>query len=237
MRILVLFPVMLALVAACSTKESATPMLEKIPEELEIHGDVRIDNYFWLNDRENPQVIAYLEAENAYVDDVMGPYEGLQRSLFEEMKSRIKQDEESVPYRDGDYWYYYRYEEGREYPIYCRKKGTLEADEEILLDVNIQAEGEDYYSVRGFAVSPDHSKAAYGVDTQGRRFYDVHFLDLATGKRESRTIDNVTGDVEWANDNRTVFYTRQDPETLRSYQVIRHTLGSSEKDVLVYEES
>src|SRR5690606_35079196 len=149
------------------------PMPQKIPEKLEIHGDVRIDNYFWLNERENPDVIAYLDAENAYADEAMAPYEGLQDVLFEEMKARIKQDDRSVPYRDGDYWYYYRYEEGREYPIYCRKKGTLDAPEEILLDVNVGAEGEEFYSVRGFTVSPDHTKATYGVDTTGRRFYTV----------------------------------------------------------------
>lgn len=127
-------------------------MLEKKPKRLEIHGDVRIDDYFWLNERENPDVIAYLEAENAYADDVMAPLEGLRRTLFEELKSRIKQVDESVPYRDGDYFYYYRYEQGREYPIYCRKKGSLDAPEEILLDVNVGAEGHEYYSVQGFRV-------------------------------------------------------------------------------------
>jgi oligopeptidase B len=210
-------------------------MLQKIPEKLEIHGDVRIDNYFWLNERDNPDVIDYLEAENAYIERVMAPYGGLQNSLFEEMKSRIKQDDQSVPYRDGDYFYYYRYEEGREYPIYCRKKGSLGADEEILLDVNIGAEGHEFYSVRGFAVSPDHGTATYGVDTRGRRFYTLHFLDLETGKLLPRRIENVTADVEWANDSKTILYTRQDPETLRSFQVYRHTLGES-GDQLVYQE-
>jgi oligopeptidase B len=210
-------------------------MLEKKPEKLEIHGDLRIDNYYWLNDRENPKVIEYLEAENAYADEVMAPLEGLRHTLLEELKSRIKQVDVSVPYRDGDYYYYYRYEAGREYPIYCRKNGSLEADEEILLDVNVGAEGHDYYAVRGFAVSPDHSKAVYGVDTQGRRFYTLRFLDLATGERLPDTIENVTANTEWANDSKTLLYARQDPETLRSYQIYRHVPGSPD-DALVYQE-
>src|SRR5690606_8263532 len=224
-----------AFVTACSAEKPETPMLAKIPEKLEIHGDVRIDNYFWLNDRTNPEVIEYLEAENAHADEVMAPFEGLKNTLLEELKSRIKQDDQSVSYRDGDYYYYYRYEEGREYPIYCRKKGSLDADEEILLDVNVGAEGNEFYSVRGFSVSPDHKLAAYGVDTQGRRFYTLHFLDLENGRLLPRRIEKVTADVEWANDSKTILFTKQDPETLRSYQVYRHTLGE-DGDHLVYQE-
>lgn len=210
-------------------------MPEKKPTKLELHGDVRTDNYYWLNQRDNPEVIAYLEAENAYANEVLAPIEGLQQTLLEELKSRIKQVDVSVPYRDGDYFYYYRYEKGREYPIYCRKKGSLDAPEEILLDVNVGAEGHEFYSVRGFTVSPDHTKAVYGVDTQGRRFYTLHFLDLATGERLPGVIEDVTGNAEWAAGSETLLYSRQDPETLRSYQVWRHTLGSSD-DALVYEE-
>lgn len=210
-------------------------MPEKKPEKLVTHGDVRIDNYFWLNERDNPNVIAYLEAENAYAGEMMAPLAGLQSTLLEEMKSRIKQVDVSVPYKDGDYYYYDRYEQEREYPIYCRKKGSLDAAEEILLDVNIGAEGKAFYAVRGFTVSPDHSKASYGVDTQGRRFFTLHFLDLATGKLLPDTIEKVTGNLEWANDNKTVLYSRQDPGTLRSYQVYRHELGSP-SDELVYQE-
>ena len=235
MKILIMLPVVLLLLVACSNDTAEAPMVEKKPERLEIHGDIRIDNYFWLKERDNPEVIAYLEAENAHVDRMMAPYAGLQNTLFEEMKARIKQDDQSVPYRDGEYYYYYRYEGGREYPIYCRRKGSLDAQEEILLDVNVGAEGEEFYSVRGFAVSPDHRKAAYGVDTTGRRFYTVHFLDLETGELLPRRIENVTADVEWANDSETVFFTKQDPETLRSYQVYRHKLGEA-GDQLVYQE-
>jgi oligopeptidase B len=221
--------------AACSGPVSQEPMLEKKPKRLEIHGDVRIDDYYWLRERDNPEVIAYLEAENAYADRVMASWSDLHRRVLDELKSRIKPVEESVPYRDGDYFYYSRYEEGKEYPLYCRRKGSLDAPEQVLLDVNAGAEGHDYYAVRGFTVSPDHTVAVYGVDTQGRRFYTLHFLDLETGQPLPDVIENVTGDVAWAADGRTVLYTRQDPETLRSYQAWRHGLGSS-RDALVYQE-
>ena len=225
----------MAILAACAGDDDAPPVAEQRPERLAIHGDVRIDNYFWLNDRDDPDVIAYLEAENAYTERMLEPMAGLQQTLIHEMRSRIKPDEKSVPYREGDYWYYYRYAEGHEYPIYCRRKGSLDAQEEVLLDVNAAAGSEEYFSVRGFSVSPDHTKAVYGVDTQGRRFYTLHFLDLATGETLPGTIEDVTANVEWSNDSRTIFYTRQDPETLRWYQAYRHVPGT-EEHVLVYEE-
>lgn len=211
------------------------PAAAKRAERLEIHGDVRIDHYYWMKNRDDPEVVAYLEAENAYADRKLRPVEGLQQTLIEEMKSRIKPDDESVPYREGDYYYYYRYSAGYEYPLYCRRKGSLDAPEEILLDVNAAADGEEYYAVRGFSVSPDHRKAVYGTDTRGRRFYTLHFLDLETGRPLPDTIENVTSNIEWANDNRTIFYTRQDPETLRWYQVYRHELGT-DRNSLVYQE-
>lgn len=210
-------------------------MPEKKPHKLEIHGDVRIDNYYWMKDRDNPEVIAYLEAENAYADEVLSPLRGLQNTLLRELKSRIKPVDVSVPYRDGEYWYYYRYEPGQDYPLYCRKK-SLDGAEEILLDVNVGADGHEYYSVRGFGVSPDHRTAVYGVDTEGRRFYTLYFLDLETGELLPDRIENVTANTEWANDSRTLFYTRQDPDTLRSYQVKRHVLGSA-NDTLAYQEN
>ncbi len=211
------------------------PQPEKRPERLEIHGDSRVDNYFWLNDRDDPEVIAYLEAENAYTERQLAPLAGLQETLIAELKSRIKPDDMSVPYKEGDYYYYYRYAEGHEYPIYCRRKGSLDAPEQVLLDVNVGAEGKEYYAVRGFSVSPDHSKAAFALDTQGRRIYTLHFLDLETGRALPGSIENVTANIEWANDSRTVFYTKQHPDTLRWYQVYRHRLGATAHE-LVYEE-
>lgn len=211
------------------------PAAEKRPVTLENHGHQRIDNYFWLREREDPDVIAHLEAENAHTEAALSPYKGLQKILFDEMKSRIKQDEESVPYRRGEYFYYTRYEEGGEYPVYARRKGSLASHEEVMLDVNQLAGNADYFAVRGFEVSPDDRIAAYGVDTEGRRFYDLYFLDLETGELLSDEIKDTTANFEWANDSKTILYGKQHPETLRSYQICRHQLGSTE-DSLVYEE-
>jgi len=210
-------------------------MPERKPARLELHGDVRIDNYFWLKERDNPDVIAYLDAENAYTEKMMAPMQGMQELLFDEIKSRIKEDDESAPYKRGDYFYYYRYVEGSEYPIYARKKGSLDAAEEIMLDVNQLAADADYFSVRGFKVSPDDRIAAYSVDMRGRRFYDLHFLDLESGEALPDTIEDMTSNFQWANDSQTVLYAKQHPETLRSYRVFRHKLGSAD-DTLVYEE-
>lgn len=222
---------------ACSGENTSSPMptAEKRPVTLEINGDERIDDYFWLRERDNPEVIAYLEAENNYTEKALGPFKGLQTVLFDEMKSRIQQDEESAPYKRGDYFYYTRYVAGSEYPIYARKKGSLEADEQIILDVNKLAGDADYFAVRGLAVSPDDRIAAYGVDTTGRRFYDIYFLDIDSGGLLDDTINATTDNFEWANDSRTLLYAKQHPETLRSYQVYRHKLGER-ADSLVYEE-
>ena len=226
---------MTTLLGACADDKSGPPTAEKKPVELQIHGDVRIDDYFWLNERENPAVINYLEAENAYTESMLTETSGLQKRLVEEMKSRIKQDDVSAPYKHGEYYYYYRLEEGQEYPVYCRRKGSMNAGEEILLDVNKEAEGEAYFSVRGFKVSPDHKRAGYGVDTTGRRFYDLRFIDLESGEKLADQIDDVTGIYEWAADSNTLFYVRQDPETLRWDRIYRHELGTGD-DELVFEE-
>ncbi|MGB5336581.1 MAG: S9 family peptidase [Woeseiaceae bacterium] len=231
-------PLLLTVVlAACTTRETPAPMptAEKKPVTLEIHGDKRVDDYFWLRERENPEVIAYLEAENAYTESALSPFKGLQDVLIEEIKSRIQQDEETAPYKRGDYFYYVRYVEGSEYPIYARKKGSLDADEQIILDVNAIAGDADYYAVRSLSVSPDDRIAAYGVDTEGRRFYDIYFLDIETGELLDDVIKDATANFEWANDSETVLYGKQHPETLRSYRIFRHQLGDAE-DSLVYEE-
>jgi oligopeptidase B len=211
------------------------PVPRKKPHRLEIHGDVRIDDYFWLNERDNPEVLSYLEEENAYTAQAMAHTAELQEKLFQELKSRSKPEEESVPYKYGDYFYYDRYEKDREYPIYCRKRGSLSADEEVLLDVNKNAEGHDYYDVEEFEPSPDHRLAAFPVDIVGRCFYTLHFVDLATGEILQDSIVEITGNFEWAGDGKTVFYTRQDPNTLRWDRVYRHEIGSDSHD-LVYEE-
>jgi oligopeptidase B len=167
MKNLLQLSILVVTLVACSGEKpsSPAPAPEKRPVTLEIHGNSRVDNYFWLRERENPEVIAYLEAENTYTEQALKPYEGLQGVLVDEMKARMKQDEASAPYKRGDYFYYVRYVEDSEYPIYARKEGSLEAPEQVILDVNALAGNADYFSVRGFSVSPDDRIAAYGVDT------------------------------------------------------------------------
>jgi len=214
------------------------PVAAVKPFELEKHGDVRLDNYYWLRERDNPEVIDYLESENEYTSHMMAHTEALQEQLFEEIKGRIQQDDQSVPYKLDDFVYYTRYEEGKDYPVYCRKPGSLDADEEIMLDVNEMAVGHEYYAVSGRQISSGQDLLAYAVDTAGRRIYTVYFKNLSTGEVLAETIPEVTGNMAWANDNRTLFYTRQDPVTLRSFQIYRHVLGSDPADdTLVYEET
>jgi oligopeptidase B len=215
-----------------------TPTAEKRPYELELHGDVRVDDYYWLRERTNPEVLAYLEAENAYTSSMMAETETFQEELFQELKNRIEPDDSTVPALFHGYYYYRRYEGDLEYPIHCRKQGSVEASEEIMLDVNQVAEGHDFCSVRGVAVSPDSRLLAWALDTVGRRKYTIYFTDLETGEVMSDVIPEVTSNLTWANDNRTIFYAKQDPETLRSFQIYRHLLGTDpSEDVLVYEET
>lgn len=214
------------------------PLTTPKPKELSIHGHTRIDNYYWLNDRSNPEVINYLKAENEYTDKVMSPLKDFQEKLFTEMKSRIKETDESVPYKDGGYYYYSRYIQGGEYPIFCRKKGSLDATEEILLDGNKLGKGKSYFNIGGFEISDNEQIMAYGIDTVSRRNYTVQFKDLKTGKNFPEKIKNTEGgSYAWAADNKTFFYIRRHQQTLLGYRVYRHILGTDPKtDVLVYEE-
>ena len=215
--------------------EPKFPIAEKKPEKLVKHNDERIDNYFWLRNQEDPEVIAYLEAENDYTKAKMASTEGLQKKLYDEMLSRIKETDLSVPYRKGDYSYYSRTEEGKDYPIYCRKQGSLDTQEEIILDQNKLAEGYEYFSIGILSVSPNHNILAYSVDTSGAEQYTLFFLDLTTRKLYQESITNTYYSSAWGNDNQTFFYTKID-DTNRPYQLWRHTLGSNAADVLVYQE-
>lgn len=214
------------------------PVATKVPHTLTQHGHQRQDPYYWMNQRENSEVIQHLEAENAYRKAVMKPLESLQNTLFEEMKGRIKEDDASLPYRDGAYWYYTRFVPGGEYPLYCRKKGNLEATEEVLLDGNELAKGYDYFQIGGWELSDNDQILAYGVDTVSRRNYTVRFKNLVTGELYPESIPNTeAGSYAFATDNQTFFYIRRDEQTLLGYQVYRHTLGTDvSKDILVYEE-
>jgi oligopeptidase B len=218
-------------------KNVEPPAAKVVPHELERHGDVRVDDYYWLNQRGDPEVIEYLEAENVYTEAMMAHTEGLQETLFEEIKGRIKQTDMSVPYRYRDYWYYTRMEDGKGYPIYCRKKGSMDGEEEVLLDVNALAEGHEFTSVGKRAISSGQQIMAYPVDHVGRRIYTIRFKNLQTGEQLEDTITDVTSNIAWAEDDRTLFYTRQDPVTLRSYRIYRHVLGTPQSaDELVFQE-
>jgi oligopeptidase B len=228
---------------ACKPAGDATaglkpPKAEIVPKELTIHGHTRVDNYYWLNERDNPKVIDYLNAENAYTQAVLKPTEALQEKLYNEIVGRIKQTDLSVPYRSEGFYYYTRFEEGKDYPVYCRKKGSLEGAEEILLNVNDMAQGHNYYSVGGLAVSPDNTIISFGVDTVSRRKYTLHFKNLTTGEILPDAVVNTTGSAAWANDNKTVFYTQIDDTTLRPQKIFRHVLGTPvENDKLIFHEA
>ena len=213
------------------------PKAPKKQQLLEIHADKRIDNYFWLNQRDTPEVLSYLEAENEYFAYKTKHTDAFQKSLFEEMKSRIKQDDESVPYKYNGYWYFSRFQEGKEYPIYLRRADQPNAQEEVLFEVNEMAAGHKFYQFAEFSVSPDNNWASFSVDTRGRRMYSLFIKNLETGQVLPIEIKNTDGGSCWASDNQTIFYTKIDTQTLRSHKVYRHQLGQSPKqDVLVFHE-
>lgn len=221
-------------------KEPQPPVAKKVAHEMTIHGDTRVDHYYWMRDdsRTDPEILSHLEAENAYKEAMLADTKSLQEKLYNEMVSRLEKDKSTVPYRQGDYFYYVRFEEDSEYPIYARKKGSLEAEEEILLNVNELAKGHDYFNVADTEISTNQQILAYSDDTIGRRIYTLRFKDLSTGKLLDDTLENTNGGVVWANDNQHLFYIRKDPQTLLGYQVFRHKLGTNQsEDVLVYEET
>jgi len=240
MRKLTIFLTMIFIglfVMQCSKKSAEAPVAEKKSHEMTIHGDTRVDNYFWMNQRENEEVIAHLNAENDYTDKMMKHTEKLQKKLYKEIVGRIKQDDESVPYKYNGYYYYSRYEEGGEYPIYARKQDNLDNSEEILLNVNEMAVGHEFYQVNGLNVSMDNNLLAFGVDTVSRRKYTIHFKDLATGEIFEENIPNTTGGSVWANDNKTLYYTVKD-NTLRPHKIFKHILRTDPaNDVEIYHES
>lgn len=213
------------------------PIAKKESKELHIHNHTRVDNYYWLNQRGNEEVENYLKAENAYTSEMMSDVDDLQEKLFGEITGRIKQDDSSVPYKENGYYYYTRYETGGEYPVFCRKKETLEALEEIVLNVNEMAVGYSYYNVSGYSVSPDNKLAAYAVDTIGRRIYTIYFKNLETGEILPDRLEHSTGGATWASDSKTVFYTLKEEKTLRSWQIYRYSIAEKAQPTLVYQEN
>ena len=210
------------------------PAVKQVPKETRIHGYTLKDDYFWLREKGSPEVTKHLEAENAYTETVMAPYKALQETLYKEMLGRIKQTDLSVPARSGDYWYYSRTEEGKQYPYMCRRKGTMEGPEEILLDLNKLAEGHSFLGLGAYAVSDDANWLAFSLDTNGYRQYTLHVKDLRSGALSKEKIERV-GSVVWANDNQTLFFTTEDATTKRSDKFWRHVVGADD-NTLVYEE-
>lgn len=210
------------------------PIAKKIAHELSTHGDVRIDNYYWLNERENPEVIDYLKTENKYREKMMKHTEQLQNELFEEIVGRIKQDDISVPIKENGYYYYRHFEEGKEYPVYCRRKNNMDQPEQILLDGNKMAEGFAFFHIGSYCISPDNKLIAFSIDTVSRRQYHIFIKEIESGKMYAEDIENTSGEMVWANDNKTLFYCVKD-DSLRPCKIMRHELGSDlSNDVLVY---
>lgn len=219
------------------SKNTAAPIAKRVPKELSIHGDTRIDDYYWLNQREDEEVIAYLSAENEYTKANLKHTEAFQEKLYEEIVGRIKKDDSSVPYKENGYFYISKFKKGMEYPIHSRKKGSLDAEEELLLDVNELAKEHSYYQARALSASMDNKILAFGEDTVSRRIYTIRFKNLETGEWLDDRIENTTGSAVWANDNQTVFYAVKD-ESLRSYKIFKHRLGTDvSQDQEVYHEA
>ncbi len=239
----VLFPIV-TLFFACNSnpqkmsKENLSPPIaDKISYQHKIHDHIRVDNYYWMNQRDNPEVVDYLERENDYYQKMTAHTLSFQDQLYNEMRGRIKEDDNSVPYFLNGYWYITRYELNKDYPIYTRKKGALTAEEEILFDCNKMAKGHDYFRLVGISVSPDNTKVAFGVDTVSRRQYTIQVKNLLSEEILKTKIDNTTGGSVWAADNKSLFYNKKDPQTLRSEAVYKHDVSlPKQKDQLVFEE-
>ncbi len=225
--------------AVTKPAEPQPPIARKEAFEMVIHDHKRVDNYYWMRDdeRKDPEILAHLEAENAYKEKMLAHTEGLQKTLYDEIVSRIEKDNSSVPYFKEGYWYYRRFETDKEYPIYARKKGTLEAAEEIIVDVNAHAPKEGYFSISGLELGKSQQILAYAEDKDGRRIYNIKFKNLETGKMYADVLKNASSNIVWANDDEYLFYLQKDPQTLLADKVYRHKLGTPQsEDVLVYEE-
>ncbi|MBC7713504.1 MAG: S9 family peptidase [Rhizobacter sp.] len=227
--------VLLGLALIGTNMNAAEPVAEKIPTKLKKHNDVRIDNYFWMKDKKNEKVINYLKAENAYREEVLADTKDLQDKLYKEMRTRVKEDDQSVPYKEGDYFYYHKTLAGQEYPIDCRRKLAANSPEEIILDVNELAKGFDSIHVTGINFHPNQQLFGYAVDTKGDRIFTIYFKDMNTGKLLDKKIENVSGDFEWAESGKIIFYGKQDPVTLRTSRIYRYDLETG-VSILVYEE-
>lgn len=223
--------------SALETPKTPPPVAEKNPKTFTLHGDTRIDEFYWLNERENPKVREFLEAENRYADSALSPVAGLKKRLFEEMKARIQEDDSSVPYFKNGFWYYSRFEKGKEYPIFCRKHGDMTAAEQVMLDANQIAEGHEYSLTTGLNVSPDNRLLFFCVDYTGRNLFKFFIKDLSTGHLLTDTGDSGSSNSAWSNDSRSLFLDTKDRVTLRFDKIWQHKIGQPiAKDRLVFHE-
>lgn len=227
----------LTLLLELNMMANEAPDAKKIPFKMSEHGNERIDNYYWMNERDSKDVLEYIEKENNYTKNSLSHTEALQSQIFEEITGRIKADEESVPYKDNGYYYYFKFIEGKEYKIHCRKKDNLDSKEEVIYDENIMGEQFEYFALGSYSVSPNNKLLAYSYDNVSRRQYKIQVRNIETGLDLEESIENTSGRIVWANDNKHFFYAKKDPETLREYQVWRHELGTDQSDdVLVFQE-
>src|SRR5262245_24642596 len=226
----------LSTTAPADAAGATPPVARKVPKVDTVHGDRRQDDYFWLRDKANPEVAAYLEAENAYADAMLKPTVAFQDALYKEMLGRIKETDEEPPYRKDGFFYYSRTVEGKQYPIYCRKQGSLDAPEQVTLDLNALAEGKKFMALGSYTVSDDGRQLAYSTDDNGFRQYTLYVKDLATGQTSAKVAEKV-GSVAWAADNKTLFYTVEEDKTKRQYRLYRHAIDSAAPHDLVYEEA
>jgi len=233
MLLKLLIPLCLTMTAFAANSPKP-PIAAKDPKEIVIHGDKRIDDYFWLREKTNKEVTAYLKAENKYAAEMMRGTEKFQKDLYKEILGHLKETDQSAPVRHGDFYYYSRTEKGKDYPIHCRKKGSLDAPEEILLDVNQLAKGHEFFSIGAFAVSDDNRLVAYSTDTTGYRQYTLQIKNLETGKMLDEKFVRV-GSVEWAPDNQTLFFSTEHAVTKRSDEIHRHRIGEKEAPKIYFE--
>mgnify|MGYP001450087374 FL=1 len=203
---------------------------------LSAHKDDRVDKYYWLNQRENPKVIDYLNEENEYTDFQMKSTKDFQKNLFNELKSRVKEEDETVPYLYNEYYYWRKFEKGFEHPIYLRKSKKIDSKEEVLIDVNEMSKAYDFFNIGDYDISEDNNLMAYSYDTLSRRIYDIRIKDLLKNELFEEILQNTTGSIVFANDNQTVFYGKKDPQTLRSFQIYAHKLGTcQQEDIPIFE--
>ncbi|MBC7428201.1 MAG: S9 family peptidase, partial [Bacteriovorax sp.] len=227
--------VFLGLAILSANMNAAEPIAEKIPTKLKKHGDVRVDNYFWMKDKKNEKVLNYLKAENTYREEILGGTKDLQDKLYKEMRSRVKEEDTTVPYKEGDYLYYNKILAGQEYAVHCRKTTAPNSPEEIILDINQLAKGFNSIHVTGLNFHPDQQLFGYAVDTKGDRIFTIYFKDMRTGKTLDQKIENVNGNFEWAETGKIIFYGKQDTVTLRTDKIFKYDLDTG-KSNLVYQE-